>query len=465
MTDRTEPRGAAALLHRLVDIRPDEMRAVLLSGAYFFFILSGYYILRPIRDEMGAAGGVENIPWLFTGTLVGMLLAQPLFAALVARMPRRVFIPVTYRFFMANLLLFFLALRIMPETQHVWIGRVFFIWVSVFNMFVVSVFWAFMADLFRREQGKRLFGFIGLGGTIGAITGAGLTAFFVERVGAINMLLVSIAFIELGVWCVIALGREARRGNAGPGPGPGPAAAIGIAAGAALTASDDGERTIGGSVWAGVSHVLRSPYLLGICIYMLLYTIGSTVLYIAQADIINRNFTDTNERTAFFASLDLAVNVLTLFTQAFLTGRILKWLGVAITLALLPALSVVGFFALGTMPTLAVFVVFQVMRRGGNYAVARPTREVLFTVVPREEKYKAKSFIDTFVYRVGDQVGAWSYAGLLALGLGLSTIAFLAVPISAAWLVVSLWLGRRNAQMRDAREAPVAAPETASAVT
>ncbi len=450
MTERTQHGGATALLHRLVDIRPEEIRAVVLAGAYFFFVLSSYYILRPIRDEMGAAGGAENLPWLFTGTLLGMLLAQPLFAALVARTPRRRFIPLTYRFFMANLLLFFLALRMLPEAQHVWVGRVFYIWTSVFNLFVVSVFWAFMADLFRREQGKRLFGFIGLGGTVGAITGAGLTAFFVQRVGAVNMLVVSIAFLEVAVWCVVALGRYARDPAREPEPG--------------REAYDD-ERLIGGSMWAGVTHVLRSPYLLGIGLYMLLFTVGSTFLYIAQAEIINRNFTDTDQRTAFFAAIDLAVNVLTLLTQAFLTGRILKWFGVAVTLSLLPALSVLGFLALGAAPTLAIFVVFQVLRRGGNYAVARPTREVLFTVVPREEKYKAKSFIDTFVYRVGDQVGAWSYAGLLALGLSLSAISFTAVPLSAAWLAVSLWLGRRNAAMRDARETPAPATVPAPATS
>lgn len=448
MTERTQHGGAGALLYRLVDIRPEEVRAALLSGAYFFFVLTSYYILRPIRDEMGAAGGVENLPWLFTGTLAGMLLAQPLFAALVAKMPRKRFIPLTYRFFMLNLLLFFVALRVLPEPQHVWIGRVFFIWASVFNLFVVSVFWAFMADLFRREQGKRLFGFIGLGGTIGAITGAGLTAFFVERVGSINMLIVSLVFLEIAVWCVMALGEHARDPRAEPEPG---------------AESADSESVIGGSIWSGITHVMRSPYLLGICLYMLLFTVGSTFLYIAQADIINQNFTDRDERTAFFASLDLAVNVLTLLTQAFLTGRILKWLGVAVTLALLPMLSVLGFVALGAAPTLAIFVVFQVLRRAGNYAVARPTREVLFTVVPREEKYKAKSFIDTFVYRVGDQVGAWSYAALLALGLSLSAISFTAVPVSAAWLAISLWLGRRNAAMRDARETPVAAQAPAPA--
>lgn len=450
MTERPQHGGATALLHRLVDIRPEEIRAVLLSCAYFFFILSSYYILRPIRDEMAAAGGVENLPWLFTGTLLGMLLVQPLFAVLVARLPRRRFIPLTYRFFMANLLLFFLALRMMPETQHVWIGRVFYIWASVFNLFVVSVFWAFMADLFRREQGKRLFAFIGLGGTIGAITGAGLTAFFVQRVGAINMLIVSIAFLELGVWCVLALGRHARDRRQEPEPG---------------REAGDSEHVIGGTMWAGLTHVLRSPYLLGICLYMLLFTVGSTFLYIAQADIVNQHFVDRDERTAFFASLDLAVNVLTLLTQAFLTGRIMKWFGVAVTLALIPTLSVLGFLALGLMPTLAVFVVFQVARRGGNYAVARPSREVLFTVVPREEKYKAKSFIDTFVYRVGDQVGAWSYAGLLALGLSLSAISFTAVPLSAAWLAISVWLGRRNAALRDAREVPPPATTPASAIT
>ena len=444
MNERVEARGPTAVLQRVVDIQPAEIKAVLISCAYFFFILSSYYILRPIRDEMGAAGGVDQLPWLFTGTLVGMLLAQPVYAGLVARVPRRTFIPATYRFFMFNLVIFFLLLRMLPAAQHVWVGRVFWVWTSVFNLFVVSVFWSFMADLFRTEQGKRLFGFIGLGGTIGALTGAGLTAFFVQRVGAANMLLVSIAFIELGVWCVLALGRHARRPGAEPERG---------------AEADDGDRRIGGSAWAGVTHLLRSPYMLGICAFMLLYTISSTFLYFQQAEIINANFVDTDRRTAVFASIDFAVNALTLITQAFLTGRITRWLGVGVTLGLLPMISIAGFLALGLAPIIAIFVVFQVTRRASNYALSRPTREVLFTVLPREDKFKAKSFIDTFVYRVGDQVGAWSYAGLGALGLGVAGIGFVAAPLCAVWLAISLWLGRRQGQIRDMQ---VAASATAT---
>jgi AAA family ATP:ADP antiporter len=216
----------------------------------------------------------------------------------------------------------------------------------------------------------------------------------------------------------------------------------------------DGEQVIGGRVLAGISHVLKSPYLLGICTYMLLFTFGSTVLYFLQAQIAEKAFSDRASLTAFFASLDLAVNVLTLVTQAFLTGRIIRLIGVTLTLGLLPILSIVGFMALGAVPVLAVFVVFQVLRRAGEYAVARPAREVLYTVLPREDKYKAKHFIDTFVYRAGDQVGAWSMAAMTALGLGVAGTAFVAAPIAGVWLGVALLLGRRQ-QALAARPQPV----------
>lgn len=441
---------------------------MLLSCAYHFFILSAYYILRPIRDEAGVAGGVENLPWLFTGTLVTMLLVHPPFAALVARLPRARFIAYTYRFFMANLVIFFVLLKLAPPQADVWVGRVFFVWVSVFNLFVISIFWALMADIFSNEQGKRLFGFLALGGTLGAIIGAGITAFLAEILGPVQLLLISIALLELAVQCTRWLSRhsdelrKSGRGLVGETDG---LAAAGPALGAMATpermkkeqarrredespSAQPGkdEKPIGGGVLAGVSHALRSPYLLGICAYMLLYTITSTFLYFQQAEIVDRNFIDRAARTAFFARIDLAVNVLAIFTQAFLTGRILKWLGVAVTLTLLPALSVFGFTALGFMPVIAVFVVFQTLRRATNYAVARPTREVLYTVVTREDRYKAKNFIDTFVYRAGDQIGAWSSYLMSGLGLTIAGIAFVAAPIAAIWLVVGYWLGREQAQ-------------------
>jgi AAA family ATP:ADP antiporter len=429
------------LLQRIVDVKPDEVRALLWSCLYFFCVLSAYYIIRPVRDDMGVAGGVRNLPWLFTGTLAGMLICNPPYAALVAKLSRLRFVSITYRFFMANIVIFFLLLRVADEAQYIWIGRFFFIWTSVFNLFVVSVFWAFMADLFTNAQGKRLFGFIGAGGTLGGIVGSGFTAFLAQRLGPTMLLWGSIVLLEIAVLCVRRLSRLSE----------------GFREGRRTEAS---ARPIGGKVMAGMTHVFKSSYLLGICGYMLLYTIAATFLYFEQADIVDRNFVDRAVRTAFFARIDLLTNVLTLGTQLFLTGRILRILGVGLTLTLLPALCVIGFGTVGMMPTLAVIMIFQTLRRAGNFAVARPTREVLYTVVEREDRFKAKSFIDTFVYRAGDQVGAWSYALMGAIGLSMVGIAWVAVPMSAVWLVLALWLGRRQEALtllpsiRSSRESP-----------
>lgn len=419
------------LLRKAVDVKPDEVRALVLGFTYYFFVLSSYYIIRPIRDDMGVAGGVENLSWMFTGTLIAMLIANALFAALVAKFSRRRFIPIAYRFFIANLLIFYVLLTAASKENQIWVGRAFYIWTSVFNLFVVSVFWAFMADVFSTDQGKRLFGFLSVGGTLGGIVGAGLTATLVQRMGAVNLLLISAFLLELSAQCVRLF----------------PTAFKGSRASVRKEAAATEEAPIGGSIWSGIIHDLRSPYLLGICAYMLLYAITSTFLYFQQADLAANAFTDRAARTAFFAQIDLLVNVLTIFVQMFLTGRLLKWLGVGTTLALLPALSVVGFTGMGMMPTLSLLVVFLTLRRAGNFAIARPAREVLFTVVSREDKYKAKSFIDTFIYRAGDQIGAWSFPAMGWLGLSLTGISFVAAPLAAIWLLISLWLGRKQVAM------------------
>ena len=415
------------LIRLIVDVKPREVRALFLSFLYYFLILSSYYIIRPIRDDFGAAGGLENLPWMFTGTLVVMLVANALFSALVARYTRRRFIPVAYRFLIANLLIFFALLFFVSKQNQIWIGRAFFVWTSVFNLFVVSVFWAFMVDVFNSDQGKRLFGFISVGGTLGAIVGAAITASLVRKIGSINLLLFSALLLELSAQCVRLFP-------------------------AVLTDRDaDGrskdETAVGGRVWAGIVHNFKSPYLLGISAYMLLYSITSTLLYFQQIGIAASAFTDRAARTAFFAKIDLAVNILTIVAQAFITGRLLKWLGVGLTLAILPALSVIGFMGLGIAPTLILLVLFLTVRRAGNFAFARPARETLFTVINREDKYKAKNFIDTVVYRVGDQIGAWTTPALGWLGLKLAGISLVAAPLAAVWLVVSLWLGKRQGTM------------------
>ena len=418
-----------------VTLQPGEGRALALAFLFHFAVLASYYVLRPIRDEIGAAGGLENLSWLFTATLVAMLGANVLFSAAAARLSRRRFIPLAYRFFMATLVAFFLLMQVEPAGVVSWVGSAFYVWVSVFNLFVVSVFWAFMADLFAAEQGKRLFGFIAVGGTLGAITGGLLTAQLVDVVGSAALLVVSALLLEVAVWCVRVMpSREAARHR--------------VDDGIPRSARDDTDRPewpLGGTFWSGIAHVFRSPYLLGICGFMLLHSVTSTLVYFQQADIAGREFADRAARTTFFAQLDVAVNVLTVLMQVFLTGRLLKWLGVGLTLALLPIVSLGGFAAMALAPSLALLAAFQVARRAVNYAVSRPAREVLFTVLPREDKYKAKAFTDTFVYRAGDQVGAWAYPALRALGLGLAGVSAVGVPLAAGWVALSIWLGKRQA--------------------
>ncbi len=422
-------------------MRPNEVGALLLACLFNFVILGSYYVVRPIRDDIGAAGGLEALPWMYTGTLVTMLLANTLFSAIVARMSRRRFLPIAYRFFSLNLVLFYILMRTLTPAQNVWVGRAFFVWVSVFNLFVVSLFWAFMSDVFNSEQAKRLFAFIAVGGSLGAIAGPLVTASLVQRLGAANLILVTAALLEVAPWCVKFF----------PAPNPAPAhnpIRPGNRTEQEQREKEPGaEQPIGGGIITGISHVVRSPYLLGICAFMLFHSITGTLVYFQQADITGHQFHDRAVRTAFFAQLDLAVNTLTILGQLFVTGRLLKWVGVGVTLAFLPILSTLGFLGMGFVPVLGLLAVFQVLRRAGNFAVTRPAREVLFTVLRREDKYKAKSFIDTFVYRAGDQIGAWSYPLLTWLGLGLTGISFVAAPLAAVWCGLSIWLGKKQAAM------------------
>jgi AAA family ATP:ADP antiporter len=414
------------LLRRFIDVRPEEVPVVGWCWLYIFSVLSSYYIMRPIRDQAGVAGGVNNLQWLFTGTLVGMLVLNIPFAYLVKKLPRSRFIPITYRFFALNIVLFAALLYWSDSGQTIWVGRIFFIWVSVFNLFVVSVFWQMNVDLFSPEQGKRLFAVIAAGATIGAIVGSSLTASLARYVSPIFLLLGAAILLEVAVFSVGRLSRLSPTLHRQPVAG-------------------SEEAPIGGSVFAGITHAFRSRYLLNVSLFLLLFAITSTFLYFQQAGIVSRSFSDRGAQTAFFASVDLLVNVLTLAVQLFVTGRMVLLLGVALTLGILPALTIIGFGALAIFPTIAAVAVFQVLRRAADYAIARPTREVLFTVVSREDRYKAKSFIDTVVYRTGDQVGAWSVALLSWVGLGTAATSLVVIPMAALWLLNALWLGRRQA--------------------
>lgn len=428
------------LLEKLINVEREEVAALLASAAYFFFVLAAYYVIRPVRDNMGAAGGVNNLSWLYTATIIAMFIVNPLFSLLVAQLGRYRFVSISYRFFALNLLIFYVLMKVLPAADFVWIGRIFYVWTAVFNLFVVSIFWQFMSDLWHTSQSKRLFGFIGVGGTFGGILGSSLTALLATVLGVANLLLLSALLLETALFLVRRL----------PDPSGDMRVDMELPTGQKAevhAASIEAERPIGGSPLAGIAHALRSPYMLGIAAYILLYTITTTVIYFQKIDIVARAFTDQNVRTAFFAKVDLAVNVVTVLTQMFLTGRIIKALGVGLTLALLPILSVFGFTGLGFVPTLAVLVVFESLRRAGNYAIARPTRETLYTVLEREDKFKAKAFIDTFIYRLGDALAAWFYPVFGLFGLALSGIAFATVPLAGIWLVIGLWLGGRQKQI------------------
>ncbi|MEO8586783.1 MAG: MFS transporter [Acidobacteriota bacterium] len=418
-----------SVLSRLVRFERGEGAGLSWSALSFFFILGGYYVIRPLRDEMGASsGGGFALNWLFFGTLAGTLLVNPLFGSLVARTPRRVFVPAVMHAFAASFVVFFGLLTLLHGEARLYAGRLFFVYASVFNLLVVSVFWGFLADLFRSEQAKRLFGFIGLGGTVGGIAGGLVTVALARRIGPVPLLLVAAALFEAGVLCLHRLARVYR-----------------VDAGAEERASRAGDGAPPGSgAFSGFTLFAKSPYLLGIAAFLLLFTVGSTFLYLAQARIVRAAFSDAGARTAFFAKADLLVNILTALTQLFLTGRLLPAVGLGPALALLPAVTAAGFFALAASGTAGTLFAVQVLRRAAEFALVKPAREALFTVVPREEKYTAKGFIDTFIYRSGDALGALADRLVAFLGLSPLGFAWLFLPVAAVWIGNALALGRRQ---------------------
>lgn len=463
-------------LRKWIDIRPGEGQAMAWSFLYVFVLFVAYYVLRPIRDELGVAGGVKNLPWLFTGTLLTMLAISPAFGWLVRRMPRPRFIAWSNRFFTLNLALFALALSSSDAQQMVWVGRAFFIWVSVFNLFVVSVFWSLMVDVFNAEQGKRLFGVLAAGATAGGMVGSALMSLSSHAINPHLLLLAAAVLLEVAVQAsrrvLVAqavmpapsaqtedrgTGDHASTAESNPAagsksetastPAQQNAAASASARQGSVRADQKDQKGMGGSIWAGFSHTLKSPYLLGISAYILLYTVTSTFLYFQQAEIATDQFASRAERTAFFAQIDLWVNGLSLLFQLFVMAQLTRRLGIIVVLSILPVISVLGFGMLGLWPSIWLFVIVQVVRRVTNFAFAKPTREVLFTAVPSEDRYKSKNFIDTVIYRSGDQIGSWGYAALGAAGFGMAGISLLTVPLCLLWVALSIWLGRQQQRL------------------
>ncbi|MCJ7556051.1 MAG: MFS transporter [Gammaproteobacteria bacterium] len=413
-----------ALINKFVDTRDDnERKGLLIATAYGFFIMFSYYVLRAVRDEISSADR-GNLQILWSVVFVVMLLAVPAYSWLATKYSRGVFVPFSNRFFIACLLAFYFCLVFLPLEARVWIDRVFYVWTSVFALFVVTVFWGFLSDCFDNSQGKRLFSFIAVGSSLGGMAGSTMTAMLADVLPTFSLLLLACIPLEIASWCASGLHRRFQTGSVAI---PGEAA-----------------REVPGTAWSGMRAVFASSYLLRIAGFIALMTFVSTMLYFQQANLVAEAFADRGERTVFYARVDFLVNALTILFQVYLTARIIKWLGVGLTLAIVPAAMALGFVAIGIYPTLAVLVAVQVIYRAGRYGLTKPAREILWTVLGREAKYKSKPFLDAAVYRGGDLLSGWIYTGLVALGLSIGTIALTASPVVGVWAVLALKLGSQQ---------------------
>ena len=415
----------SSILQRFTQIRREEIAPVVASALAFFFILTALMVLRPAREALGMQRGIEAIRWLFVGTAVVTLAVNPVFGMMVSRFRRLVFISATYLFFAASLLVFYALLVMAPKAVGQTSGMVFFVWFSVFNLFATMVFWGLMADRFSLEQSKRLFGVIAVGGTLGAIAGPWLASKLAKPLGTAGLLLVAASSLGLAVLSVRAVARlQPERDRPAP--------------------SDDERAVIGGSAWEGLGAVLRSPYLIGISVYVLILAVVATFIYFTRLQMVAALGNDLDMRTTVFARIDLYVQIATLALQALVAGRLMKYVGVPVTLALLPITVALGFLGLALVASLATLVVFQAAFNAVQRAIMRPARETLFTVVSRADKYKSKAFIDTFVYRGGDVLGAQVEGALGRLGTGLAALISVSVPLAVVWAGLGVWLGRRQ---------------------
>lgn len=440
-----------ALLQRLTQIRRGETAAVVASALSFFFILTALMVIRPAREALGMRRGIEAVRWLFIATAVVTLAVNPVFALLVSRYRRIVFITATYLFFALSLLGFYLVLVSAPNAIGEASGMVFFVWFSVFNLFSTMVFWALMADRFSLDQSKRLFGVISVGGSLGAIVGPWLALQLTGRVGTAGLLPVAAASLGLAVaaaWAVTRLKPRNPQATADPSAPP----------------TVDERTVIGGSAWQGFRAVFGSPYLLGIAGYVLTLTVIGTFIYFTRLQMVAALGSDLDMRTTVFARIDFYTQSTTLVLQALVTGHLMKRLGVHVALALLPIMVALGFVGLAISASLAAVIILQAAVSAMQRAIVRPARETLFTVVPREDKYKAKAFIDTFVYRVGDVVGAQVEGLLGRLAMGLTALVAVTVPLAIVWGVLGVWLGRAQHRRVTEGPAPASAPRREEAV-
>lgn len=428
---------------RSLNFRRSELAPALLSALLFFCVLCGYFFLRPVREAMGVSRGMDELRWLFVVTSIASLAAVLAFGGVVSRVDRRKALPIGYGFVIACLAGFATLLMadaagggglIGSEAQTALsrnVGYTYYVWLSVTNLFVTSLFWAYMVDIFDPDQGRRMFPFIGVGGTLGAMAGgwgaAAISSLTHSPYLPAGLMLLGAALFGAAILVMRVLdgAASAQRAEA-----------------RAASASPPAAAALGGGFLDGVTAVLRSPYLLGIGGYIALLAVSNTMIYFAQANIVLENTDTFSQRVRSFALFDALAETTVLLTQLFITARIIRRLGVGWTLALLPLVTAAGFAALAVWPVLGVMAVFQALHRGTRHAIARPARETLFSVLSPADKYKAKPVVDVFVYRGGDVAGAGIDALLRLAGLGLAGIAAATLPLAAAWTGLSVALGR-----------------------
>lgn len=421
----------AMTLQSIFNVRRAEVLPVIVAMAFFFCVLTALMMLRPAREALGMRGGLDAVRWLFVGTAVVTLLVNPIFGLLVSRFRRIVFIAATYLFFAGSLVVFYLLIALAPDVVGVVSGQVFYVWFSVFNLFSSMVFWALMSDRFSLEQSKRFFALIAVGGTLGAVFGPWLASVLAAVVGTPALLLISGGLLVLALFFAGALIRLQPAQSAPNQHGD-----------ATEGRAETGEGLIGGGAWDGLKAVFRSRYLLGIAAYVVILAIMATFLYFTRLQMVAALHNEMDSRTTLFAQIDVITQVATLVLQVLVSGHLMKRLGVHITLALLPLATLLGFVGLALVGSLAALVVFESVFRAVQRAVMRPARETLFTVVSPQDKYKAKAFIDTFIYRLGDVAGAQLEGALGRLAVGLAAVASVAVPLAIIWAALGLWLGR-----------------------
>ncbi|MCA8864580.1 MULTISPECIES: NTP/NDP exchange transporter [unclassified Halomonas] len=429
---RTTPTASRRphLLKTLFNLRREEIAPVLIAALFFFCVLTALMLLRPVRDVLGMERGIENIRWLFIGTAVVTLAVNPLFGWLVSRLKRLQFIGATYGFFVLSLVAFWAMLMFAPAAVGQRSGQVFFVWFSVFNLFVTMVFWALLADRFTSDQGKRFFALISVGGTLGAIFGPWLTSQLALPLGTPSLLLVAGGFLLLALTLAWLLVRVA------PDQASADTTTVGFIS--------EYER-IGGSAWAGLRAVFRSRYLTGIAGYILLMTVLATFIYFTRLQMVAAVSDNMDVRAEILGNIDMWTQVAVLVLQLTLTGKIIQRYGLGVALAILPVATALGFIGLAIYGSFLVLILLEATTRALQRGVTRPAREALFTVVDREDKYKAKAFVDTFIYRAGDVVGAQTEGALGRLGLAIGGLVSVVVPLALAWAALGFWLGRTQA--------------------